>query len=453
MWFARLSKCLSIGNTALHWRWRTCNHALCNMFAPFSECTGCWRDFVTTLCNQEHTGVEVPNELITHILEPMITRWWTLGECSRFLVTNWAIIEKIARAAVNISNTVEAKNKMSSGLLSIMKQSSIHANVAFLSAFATKFLNKHFLWCQQSEQNAGKAGFLPFHRQVRCFQMRTGLKHLLENWETERAFKPFVDLLKTLPDVLTTEEPVSKSVKRKMVKGFLKLSLEQAIKHNRRQMDTNKLVPACIAEQETGHIVSRLIVGGGFFEESREMLRREEGITNGEFTSAVHRAKIDLEEWTSFLEANTKKNIDAIRRDGRVAEHQAVIGLMADGMDVWDTSDPATAEHRQRVLPLQAQSSTNHNMERNVKIAGWMTFTRKNELIGSACAMASNDFIIENKAQSQIDEAEDDEDAVESRTARVRGERFGQKRALHLANAVSKNARECCDIAMTMEPQ
>jgi hypothetical protein len=138
---------------------------------------GHWRDFVTKLYNQEHPGVEAPNELIIHILEPTITCWWTLGTCSRFLVTHWDIIEKIARAVVNISNTDEAQNKISSGLLSIMKQSSIHADVAFLSAFATTFLNKHFLWHQQSEKDAGKAGFLAFHRQVRYFQMRTGLEH------------------------------------------------------------------------------------------------------------------------------------------------------------------------------------------------------------------------------------------------------------------------------------
>jgi hypothetical protein len=154
------------------------------------------------------------------------------------------------------------------------------------------------------------------------------------------------------------------------------------------------------------------------------------------------------------LEAHTKKNITAIRQDGKVEEYRAVIVLIAAGMDVWDRSDPSTAEPRQRVLPLQAQSSTNHNMERNVKIAGWMTFTGKNELKGSAYAMASNDFIVESKAPSQIDEAEDDEDATnegESRTKRERGERFGQKRALHLANTVLKKSREYCDIAMAME--
>jgi hypothetical protein len=66
-----------------------CNHAVYDMFARFSEYMGYWRDFVTKLYNQEHPGVEAPNELITHILEPIITRWWTLGECSRFLVTHW----------------------------------------------------------------------------------------------------------------------------------------------------------------------------------------------------------------------------------------------------------------------------------------------------------------------------------------------------------------------------
>jgi hypothetical protein len=119
-------------------------------------------------------------------------------------------------------------------------------------------------------------------------------------------------------------------------------------------------------------------------------------------------------------------------------------------MGIRDASDPAAAEHRQRVLPLQAQSSTDHNMKRNVKIAGHMTFAGKNELEESARAMACNVVIIENKAHGQIDEAEDDEDAtkeVESRTKRARGERFGQKRASHriashLASTVSKEARE-----------
>jgi hypothetical protein len=160
------------------------------------------------------------------------------------------------------------------------------------------------------------------------------------------------------------------------------------------------------------------------------------------------------------LESQTKDYISEIRQSAKVEEYRGVIQQIASGMNIWDLENPNTAVHRERVLPLQAQSSTNHNMERNVKIAGWMTFTGKDELKASAYSMASNDFIIENKAQIQIDEDDDDEEGTDEAdcqgnktiTKRKRGERYGPKRALHLANTVLKKAREYGDIARAMGP-
>jgi hypothetical protein len=174
--------------------------------------------------------------------EPLITCWWTVGKLARFILKYWDIIYKMAQSGVvNCSLTKEVENKIASGLRSLMHQNEIKADIAFLAAFVGCFLDPHFAWFQQSDPNIKAAGFLlTFHRQVCYFLMWKDLKSV--SWRTNPAFQTYRDIISTIQDVPSTDNPVKKPIKEDMANKFFLLAMRQTIKHNRRYMTTSKLV-------------------------------------------------------------------------------------------------------------------------------------------------------------------------------------------------------------------
>jgi hypothetical protein len=159
----------------------------------------------------------------------------------------------MAQSVVNCSLTKEAENKIVSGLRSSMHQNKIKADIAFLAAFARCFLDPYFAWFQRSDPNIKAAGFLTFHRQGRYFLMWKDLKSV--SWRTNPAFQTYRDVISTLQDVPSKDNPVTKKIKEDMADKFFLLATRQTIKHNRRYMTASKLVQACFGEFETGQIV------------------------------------------------------------------------------------------------------------------------------------------------------------------------------------------------------
>jgi hypothetical protein len=426
-------------------------HAVWDMFAKFKEyfASDTWRRALSRMWKewkeiQEGDEEEVPKDLAASIQEPLITRWWTIGKLARFILKYWQIIEKMAQAVVNSSITKEAENKIASGLRSLMHQNEIKADIAFLAAFARCFLDPHFAWFQRSDPNIKAAGFLTFHRQVRYYLMWKDLKTV--SWRTHPAFETYREIIATLQDVPSTDNPVTKAIKEDMADKFFLLAIRQTSKHNRRYMTTTKLVRACFGEFETGQIVARHILGDG---------NLHLDIPNEPFDSSIHDRPIDLACFWNFLRKESSQAIVDIRGSHHVTTNQHILKRIAEGANIWDGSIENKAARLHVLRTYAAAATTQHQCERAVKIGSSMTRTGKSELKASMYALASNGFITEHgredtdNAPSQ-NAADDDNNGPKKH---VRGHYRGIQKALNVEAAASKIATELAKIASDMGPE
>ena len=106
-----------------------------------------------------------------------------------------------------------------------MWQPVLNADVSFLAAFAKLYLDKDMLWCQMTDPNIGKAGFLSVHRAVRYAMSVKELERLKEKWKTIPSFEQYLEICNDLPDDL-------KVMKLAVPSNFFETTLKQAHKHN-----------------------------------------------------------------------------------------------------------------------------------------------------------------------------------------------------------------------------
>jgi hypothetical protein len=421
-------------------------HAVWDMFAKFTEyfASDTWKRALSRIWKKlRGDDEEVPKDLTTTIQEPLITRWWTVGKLAGFILKYWDIIERMARAVVNISLTKDAENKIASGLRSLMHQDEIKADIAFLAAFAKCFLDPHFAWFQRSDPNIKAPGFLTFHRHVRYFLMWKDLKDLSVSWRTHAAFQTYREIIAGLQDVPTEGNPVTKKIKEVMVDKFFLLATRQTIKHNRRYMTTAKLVRACFGEFQTGQIVARHILG----DRNLHM-----DIPNELFNSVIHNRPINLNCWWQFLRAETSEAIADIRGSHHATTNGYILQRIAAGANIWDRSVIENKAVRFHVFrKYAAQATTQHQCERAVKIGSSMTKTGKSEIKASNYALASNGFVTEHGAAPE--HADNGPSQGDGPQKHVRGHYRGIKKALNVEAAASKIATELAKIASDMGPE
>ena len=299
----------------------------------------------------------------------------------------------ITHAVVNSASTNQKDVKTASGGLrsSLMWEVSFKADTAIVAAFADQFLDKHFAWCQKSDPNVTKTGFLAVHRAVRFYMMQEELQKLMVSWKTHPAFKTFRDVVEDSPETSSDPKIATQQIKSQMATGFLRLALLQCRKHNARCAITRRLLRASFAEAETGQIVARLVLGGICLLPTNGKLNRE-GFS-ASFDSKMHNQKIDLLKFADFLEQKTKDCIDEIRQSLKVEKERDLLTKIANGCNIWDRADPEVETARLHVLSSHCiQCATQHNCECNVKIGSSVGKTGKGEIMQSVCALASNNF-------------------------------------------------------------
>jgi hypothetical protein len=106
----------------------------------------------------------------------------------------------MAISVINSSKTDQRDNKIASGLVSLMDEPCIHADVAFIAAHAKQYLDKHMLWYQCEDPNLREQGFLTFHRCLRYFIKVKQLEDLAANWQQNEAFEEYCNIVSGLPE-------------------------------------------------------------------------------------------------------------------------------------------------------------------------------------------------------------------------------------------------------------
>ena len=117
---------------------------------------------------------------VVKMSEPIVTRWWTVGNAAENLLKNLPAIQQIAIQARNVNPSGNKTNKIASRFLSLLKEPMILSDVKLIAGFHKSFLDNHFAWMQKGDIDIGNSpGFLGRHMLMRYFLMHTDLSKLL----------------------------------------------------------------------------------------------------------------------------------------------------------------------------------------------------------------------------------------------------------------------------------
>jgi hypothetical protein len=404
-------------------------HAVYDLFKVFKELSGSWPKMISVLWTDDNPNTDVPKELMNAIQEPVITRWWTIGKLARFLIKYWTTVRRMAISVINSSKTDQRDNKIASGLVSLMDEPCIHADVAFIAAHAKQYLDKHMLWYQREDPNLREPGFLTFHRCLRYFVKVKQLEDLAANWQQNDAFKEYCHIVSCLPEKYRT-------LKQEMPGKFFDTTIKQVKKHNRRYANSKRLLRASFAEPETSKYVARILLGRDMVDEQGLIVMdQNEPLL---FESDIHGVAINISDWIKFLQLQTASSIEEIRLSDIVQRFRPHLEKIAEGFNIWDRTLPTSAAIRLQVLnTFAAQCSTQHNNERLVKATSFLKATGKSEKKASIMAIASNDFTtsLDDTKTPMVDcNVDETDDTTSKKKKRIRGHR----KALQLQQVAMK---------------
>jgi len=418
------------------------------MYKCFCDSGGKWSELVTVIWKDINPEIDVPKRLLYSIQEPLMTRWWTIGKLAQLIVEFYEVIKCIAAAIVNSSKTADKENKISSGLISLLRQPLIHCDLLFIAAFANGFLNPHMKWYSREDPNIGEPGFLVFHRAIRYFIMHCDLKDLQEGgWQEHLAFQDFKQFLPTLSND-------DRGMKISMAQKFFQCALQQTKKHNDRYIKTRRLFFSCFGEPEISKFVAQLVLGNGAFSNQGWLSASNENFV---FFSKIHQRTIDLQRLIDFLQRETLETIEMIRSQEVVERFKVTLQKISEGFNIWDRTNDETEEHRLKVLQcFSAQCSNQQNNERLVKATTYIKRTGKSEKKANIYGIASNGFAKDIREESFFQEAEADPQHADHQhelfsTKRVK--RYYQDKVFQLHTTVIEKLQKLAFIARDMGGQ
>lgn len=378
-------------------------HQVWDLFKHFRRWEGStWTNLCERLWTDVYGDTRPQSELkwlIKNIQEPLLTRWWTIGQVAAFLLKFWDIIIRVAWCVRNDTGTKDAENKIAQGMISMMGEKALKFQVAFLAQFCVYWLNPHMRFYQGEDIFVKKPGFLCFHRAVRYFIMASEIEHIIDDgWQSIQTFAKAKDILAECSAADQTKLQL-------MAKRFFPLVLKQIHKHNKRYVVTGLVVRTCFGEKEIGRVVSKILLD--------QYPTNEEMVT---FQSVVHGQEIDTKKLKYFLNrllTGEDMYINGVQRHGKFQLLKEDIKAIANGADIWNDD-----QHKKiRIRALQhfaAQPSTTHHVERGVKLGARAKQTGKSEMKTSINVLASNAFREFSRIPYEDIEGKDDDDDGET---------------------------------------
>jgi hypothetical protein len=350
-------------------------------------------------------GFDITNdEFSAHrIPAPILTRWWTVGECAAYLLKHITIILAICHGVIQASATAHAVNQVASGLEALLKTPAIVSDISLIDAFHKYFLCSHFAWLQKGDPELGnKPGFINRHIAVRYFLMHEELSNAynMEGWKTMDAFEEFRDSMEDMDQESKTKHTLKCSL-------FLMIARRALIKHFKVWMN-DLLFLAIYAEAPTGRIVAKYLSAPP---NTTAAVTPEDPNEMQIFQSPIHNNRpIDLKKFASFISKQCK--IQMLLRDGpHVFPQRLPIQHFANSvLDMWDNGAPLVLGRlKQNYLANYAALPSNtHLAESNVKDANLCQIKNRNENLSSTFSTARSG-IVESLNENTINAFHDKE--------------------------------------------
>mgnify|MGYP002812481187 CR=1 FL=1 len=343
----------------------------------------------------ERSGIDISGKGSSwRVPAPVLTRWWTVGECAAYLLKWLPLVLAICHGVIQRDQTKIAANQIASGLQALLLTDVIISDIHLINAYHCYFLCKHFAWLQRGDPSIGnKPGFLNRHLCVRYYLMLEDLTNAWENegWKRLDAFEDFRQSMVQLSEQQKLEQTMKAN-------HFLEFARNALVTHFKIWVN-DLLFLSLYSEQRTAHIVAKYLYdpSASALCDPNDSPINTPQVQLEEYDSPMHKRTINLPRFKAFLEENCVRR-EQIRANIHVRPHRVTIEVLATtNQDIWSNTAPPllTAFRENYCQKYAALPSNTHRAESTIKDANHSQIKCREEVLCSTYATARSG-IVEN---------------------------------------------------------
>ena len=136
--------------------------------------------------------LELFGEKFKKITEPVLTRWWTIGQAIKQVLPNLHKWRIIAKKCVDAYSTKASPNLCGSAIEPLITEPAIIAHLHWIHAYHEAWWTKQFVWLSAVDETSGEPGFRTHHMAARTLIMKRTLNDLSNNWERSSFFSNYI---------------------------------------------------------------------------------------------------------------------------------------------------------------------------------------------------------------------------------------------------------------------
>jgi hypothetical protein len=334
------------------------------------------------------------------------------------VLTYWDVWLQLSEDIPKATNTVEAVNKIASGLYANMHIPLNRVYLEFLLPFLLKVHDPIMKWCESSDPRVGKVGFRARQAAFEYYEYMGALEKVrCDFWDPEsQDFEAFRKLQANLPED-------EKNIVKTSVAAFFKLAKNKADEHFLRWTDTNLIWLAVFDDVSNGQVVARILLDQDETAptdldiplEAEAAPDLDIPLDQAETAPAV----LDtLVTFNAFLSMRIDPTL-LVELKEVIEFHTDALEAIAAGADMWDelshTSDSVLGKFRQLYFTkFSAFPTTNQDTERGVKMKNYIVETGRKSKKSSSYAIAGNLSLGLDTGEESDQGADSDEDDDDS---------------------------------------
>lgn len=274
-----------------------------------------------------------PDEKIQNISKLVFTRWWRVTSACKHVLYFWPVWVHMANSCMGTHGKSLKLGKIARGLLILMSQKSMLADLSFIVAFSDTWVNKHMKFMQGTCPHAQDYGFLARFMPVHVFRMRQELLHFKDGgWKNHPKFQLFQHLASLVGEYSVSIPGQNNSTQAKMYNGneiaqaFFNKAVTQFEKSFGHWVQQN-LELTFAEDQALATIFARWARGDPI-----------DGNAVVNKADTFHGEDIRVKDFVAFLDSDFCMTRAKLSEKKVVIRHQAAIMDIASGKDMWSHS-------------------------------------------------------------------------------------------------------------------
>ena len=260
-------------------------------------------------------------EKFKRLPEPVLTRWWLVGECAVVFKASKEIWSRVLQSILTYAKSNSASSKIALSTLGLLKKPTICCNHKIICAFHCWFLFPNFKYFQFGDvRMGGTLSFKSRHILVQFFIMITDLddKWKGDKWKQKDEFK---DVVTSLGKCANQD----KEMQTNKVTIFLEVVQKSIVKHFKKWVDSPLLFYEVFSESPSACVLAHFLLGINY---------------NGpkSFQGQEHGATVNLAEFSAFIKENCSTvNLKKVLDLPQVKKSWAELLMIKQKIDMWDT--------------------------------------------------------------------------------------------------------------------